>query len=129
MRPFRHACLAALLALSALPARADEVIAVYAATIGVDDLYNSNGQRLSAPWQVLRQDRANFHRYDISQPGDEWDPVFDSMDARAQMEALVRAGTITPQARAGIMSAGSTVVVEVWGAGNRLTWVNVDVYR
>lgn len=91
--------LAALMAAS--PTMAQDVVGTYVAYIGRADLFNSNGQRLDAPWQVLRQDRANFHRFGISQPGDEWDPFFGSIDNRAAMEpGCCAAGTSPPTPRA-----------------------------
>ncbi|MCL4187090.1 MAG: hypothetical protein KJZ85_05730 [Rhodobacteraceae bacterium] len=123
------AAAALALAAPAGPAAAQGLIAGYVAFIGRDDLYNSQGQRLTEPWQVLRQDRANFHRYGISQPGDQWDPVFHDIDARAAMERLLMQGSITPAARRDILRGGVMVEVQVYGAGGRATWIEVDVWR
>lgn len=112
-----------------LPAAAQDLLASYTAHIGQADLYNSNGQRLTEPWQVLRQDRANFHRFGIRQFADEDDPVFASMEARAQMESLLRQGSITPQARRAILRGDLIVHVQVWGWGNRLHSVRVQTDR
>lgn len=118
-------------AVAALPAAvsAQELIGSYVAYIGQQDLYNSKGARLSAPWQVLRQDRANFHRFRISQPGDEWDPFFGAIDNRAAMERMIMKGYINPQAARNVMNGGAMVIVEIYGRGNTGTSVNVDVYR
>ncbi len=110
-------------------ATAQEVIGTYTAEIGRDDLFNSEGQRLSAPWQVLRQDRANYHRFGISQPGDQWDPLFADANNRAAMEQMVMNGYMDPQAARDIMAGGATVVVTIYGSGGIGTYVNVDVYR
>jgi hypothetical protein len=117
------------LLLPALPAAADGVIASYGAYIDVDDLYNSDGERLSAPWQVLRQDRANYHRYGIAQPGDEWDPVFHDLDARAALERLLRQGSISPAAARIIMRGDALVYVTIWGNGLNATWVDVITWE
>lgn len=124
----RRAALALAL-LMATPAAAQDLIASYTAYIGQADLYNSNGQRLREPWQILRQDRANFHRFGIRQFADEYDPVFASMQARAQMESLLQQGTITPQARRAILRGDLIVHVQVWGWGNRLHSVRVQTER
>jgi len=121
---------ALLLALAMpLPAAAQDIVASYVAVIGVDDLYNSDGQRLAEPWQVLRQDRANYHRFGLSQPGDEWDPVFGDAKNREAMERMVRSGRMDPRAARDILAGGATVVVTVWGRGSRGESVDVDVYR
>jgi hypothetical protein len=129
-RNLRSWVVASMAALSfGAGAQAQEVIGSYAAYIGQQDLYNSDGARLSAPWQVLRQDRANFHRFGISQNGDEWDPFFGDANNRAAMEQMIMRGIMDPQAARDIMSGGATVVVTIYGSGNVGDYVNVDVYR
>ena len=109
------------------PAFADEIIGSYVAYIGRDDLYNSKGARLNEPWQILRQDRANYHRFGISQSGDEGDPFFGSMKNRAIMERMIMNGSITPGARDGLLRGGATVFVRIYGTGSRGKYVKVTV--
>lgn len=116
------------LALSTPVAAADELLADYVAFIGRDDLYNSKGARLSEPWQILRQDRANYHRFGISQPGDEWDPIFKDKSNRAIMERMVQHGNIEGSAGRGIVQGGVMVRVKVYDNGNR-DYVRVTVTR
>ena len=125
----RSAVFAFVAATCASPVLADEVMGSYAAYIGIDDLYNSNGIRLSEPWQVLRQDRANFHRFGISQPGDEWDPLFADVDNRAALERLVRRGYISDRAARDILRGDAVVYVTIWSEGGRATFINVEVSR
>jgi hypothetical protein len=124
-------CLAFCLSFAALslPASAQSVIGQYTAYIGNDDLYNSRGVRLWEPWQILRQDRANYHRFGISQPGDEWDSFFGDMNNRAAMEQMIMNGYINPQAARNIVNGGAIVVVRIYGSGGRGNRVEVDVYR
>lgn len=126
----------AVLAVLAVPtaflpaaAMAQEVIATYVAEIGRDDLYNSRGERLTEPWQVLRQDRANYHRFGIRDPGDEWDPLFHDADNRAAMERMVRQGRIDPAAARAILRGGALVQVEILGRRGRGESVVVTVWR
>lgn len=109
------------------PATAQELIGSYWAFIGTQDLYNSKGARLTAPWQVLRQDRANVHKFGISQAGDEWDPFFASIDNRAAMERMIMNGSIEASASRILMQGGATVFVRIYGSGNRGTSVRVTV--
>lgn len=118
---------AALAALSAVPAAADELIGSYSAYIGEDDLYNSNGDRLRQPWQILRQDRANFHKYGISQRGDEDDDFFASAENRANMEYMVQHGKIARSAAKALVRGGVMVTVEIYGSGGTGDFVNVTV--
>lgn len=115
--------------LLATPAAAQDVVASYAAYIGDRDLVNSNGERLTTPAQVLRQDRANYHRFGIAQAGDEWDPVFDSAENREALEAMVNAGSIDPAAAQVLTVGGAMVIVQIFGSGGVGTSVQVTVAR
>lgn len=119
----------AVLSMAATLAQADELIGSYVAYIGQDDLYNSRGARLTEPWQVLRQDRANYHRFGISQAGDEWDPFFGSMENRGIMERMIMNGSIEPSAARILVNGGATVFVRIYGNGGRGRYVNVRVVR
>lgn len=118
---------AATFTVTSTPVFADEIIGSYVAYIGRDDLYNSKGARLNEPWQILRQDRANYHRFGISQSGDEWDPFFGSKNNRAIMERMIMNGTITSGARSGLLQGGATVFVRIYGTGSRGNYVKVTV--
>lgn len=122
------ACALSALLLTAPTVMADEMIASYVAFIGQDDLYNSKGARLREPWQILRQDRANYHRFGVSQPGDEWDPIFKDMNNRAIMENMVRRGSIEASAGRNIVKGGVMVQVDVYDGGSR-DYVRVRVSR
>jgi len=130
MRYFKSMAIAAAL-LAAIPTAslAQELIGSYVAYIGREDLYNSKGARLSEPWQIIRQDRANFHRFGIQHAGDEWDSFFGDLNNRAAMERMIMNGYINPVAARDIVAGGATVVVEIWGYGNTGNSVRVDVYR
>lgn len=106
---------------------AEEIIGSYVAYIGRDDLYNSKGARLNEPWQILRQDRANYHKFGISQSGDEWDPFFDSIKNRAIMEQMIMNGSISSSARNDLLRGGATVFVRIYGSGSRGKYVKVTV--
>ncbi|WP_111732068.1 hypothetical protein [Roseovarius amoyensis] len=122
------AALAAVLA-GALPAAAQELIGSYTAYIGQADLHNSKGAWLTEPWQVLRQDRANYHRFGVAQNGDEWDPFFGNIDNRAAMERMIMNGRIDPGARRNLLQGGATVFVRIYGSGGVGRYVNVTVAR
>lgn len=116
--------------LAPVPAMADQMIGGYWAYIGRADLRNSRGQRLTSPAQVLRQDRANLHRYNIWQKGDEWDPYFGSYQAREAIAALVQNGSIGPRARAVLTQGRGLVYVHVYANRNgRLTRLRVTLNR
>lgn len=128
MKIFSAVALAAATIFTTVPAAfADEIIGSYVAYIGRDDLYNSKGARLNEPWQIMRQDRANYHRFGISQSGDEWDPFFGNMENRAIMERMIMNGSMTSGARDGLLRGGATVFVRIYGTGSRGRYVKVTV--
>lgn len=105
------------------------LIGVYTAFIGEHDLYNSRGQRLRQPWQIIRQDRANFHRFGIRDPGDSTDPFFASAENRAAMETMLARGSISRRAASDIVQGHVWVHVEIHGRGGVGRSVHVSVSR
>ena len=124
----RIGLVAALVLALVSPAVGQNVIGSYQAYIGTQDLYNSNGVALSAPWQVIRQDRANVHKFGIRQTGDQSDNWFGSAENRAALETWVMNGSMDPTARAKIMAGGATIHVEILGQGNNANVVRITVY-
>lgn len=116
-------------ALTAAPAVAQDLLESYTAYIGAADLRNSKGVRLSEPWQIVRQDRANFHRFNIRDPQDEWDSLFGDYNNRAAMEQMILRGWIDPQAARDIVRGGAMINVSIYGYGGVGQMVTVDVYR
>ena len=122
---FAAAC-AAVMVVSAGAARADELLESYSAYIGQDDLYNSNNERLTQPWQVIRQDRANVHRFGVSQPGDDTDSFFASARDRELAERMIRSGRIDRSAARRLLDGDVQIYVEIWrGAGG--DYINISV--
>lgn len=120
------ACIALLLA--AVPAAAQPYIGSYSAWIGGQDLYNSNGTRLWEAWQVIRQDRANYHRFMRRDPQDGGDPWFANPNARAQLERAVMAAGLAPWQRQQIVNGGVMVQVDLFGWSGQVATVNVQVF-
>ncbi|WP_101069013.1 protease inhibitor I42 family protein [Roseovarius salinarum] len=96
----------------------------YVARIGRQDLYNSEGARLKEPWQVLRQDRANYHRFGLRDPRDEGDRYFDTAASRERIERMYEAGGVTGGISAEVAQAlvqgGATVEVDIHDCGQFL---------
>jgi hypothetical protein len=97
------------------PARAQELVESYTAYPSEADHFNSNGQRLTSAAAIIRQDRANFHRFGRGNPGDEGDRFFASIDSRAAMERMLERGRSSPAAINAIV--------------NRTPLIRVDIYR
>ena len=108
--------------------QAQQLLESYTAFLSQNDHYNSNGQRLTEPWQIIRQDRANFHRYGTGDPQDGWDSFFGNFNNRARAEQMLLNGYISPQARNAIVNGQVMVQVEIWGQGGTGTSIRVDVF-
>jgi len=105
----------------------DYLLEDYRAWIGRQDLFNSRGQRLTQPWQIIRQDRANFHRFGRADPGDEWDSFFSSASNRDRMERMLMRGNISPSAARAIVGGGVLIQVEIFGRGTVGNAIRVTV--
>lgn len=112
--------------VSAGVAHADELLESYSAYIGQDDLYNSNNERLTQPWQVIRQDRANVHRFGVRQPGDDVDSFFASARNRELAERMIRDGSIEGSAARALLGGDVRIHVEIWRGGNG-DYLNISV--
>lgn len=103
------------------------VVETYHAFLSARDHYNSNGVRLTQPWQIIRQDRANFHRFGRADEGDQWDSFFASATNRARMESMLRRGSISARAASAIVNREVWVRVQILGHGRTGTAVRVTV--
>jgi hypothetical protein len=104
---------AALLALAA-PVSAAELIESYQARLSSADHFNSSGERLTATAAIIRQDRANFHKFGIRDAEDESDRFFADQGNRALMERLLERGRTTGEARRAIVNGTPLIRVELW---------------
>lgn len=79
---------------SLVPSALSEEVVRYRARISARDHQNSSGVALSKVEQILRQDRANFHRGIHQDPDDETDPAFADPRNREALEALAQRANI-----------------------------------
>lgn len=99
----------------------------YRAYIGQADLFNSSGTRLTQPWQIIRQDRANFHQYGIRDQDDQSDSFFADPANRQALEAMLRNGTMTREAATMIVHGNVWVDVNIYGREGTGRWIDVTV--
>ena len=114
--------------LSALiaPAAAQELKESYKALLSEKDHFNSNGERLQSAAAIIRQDRANFHRFGIRDPADQDDVFFTDVNNRAALESLIERGTSEPRAINRIVNGTPLVRVDIF-AGPSGPFVNVTL--
>lgn len=90
------------------------VLAEYTARIGPDDHFNSGGDRLDTVAAILRQDRANMHRFDLADDEDESDDYFTDAQTRGLFEWLISRGLTRADTRRAIINGNPLVRVTVY---------------
>ena len=114
MHVIRSLCAAALACL-AIPASAQHgPLGHYNARLGPADHFNSAGVRLRSVAAILRQDRANFHRFGRADRGDQSDGFFDDANNRAALERMIARGRINQAARYVIVNGEPMVHVDIY---------------
>ncbi len=107
---------------------ADELLGSYVALLSSHDHFNSRGARLTKPWQIIRQDRANFHKFGIRDRLDQPDTFFHSIHNRSIAERMVMNGYIAPGLSNRITNGEVAVRVEIYGRGLVGTSLRILVY-
>ncbi|HEV7251505.1 MAG TPA: hypothetical protein VGN97_00170 [Mesorhizobium sp.] len=88
-------------------------VETYCATLSETDRTASDGFELTDAASILRQDRANYHRFKRRDPGDDSDSTFGSAQARERIPAMLDRGRIDDAARRSIESGPADVCVDV----------------
>jgi len=87
------------------------LVTSYIAKIGYQDHYNSRGRRLTTLSDILRQDRANYHKFYKRDSEDEGDDLFSSKRNRGLLKGLVRNSNIPYSIENSVMH--DTPIIEV----------------
>jgi hypothetical protein len=105
----------------------NQLIESYRAFIGEADLFNSTGTRLTQPWQIIRQDRANFHQFGNRDRGDEADSFFADTANRQALELMLRNGTMTRDAANMVVRGNVWIDVDIYGSQGSGRWIDITV--
>lgn len=96
-------------------AQADQLLGTYIARISDNDHFASDGYRLDTAAQMVRQDRANWHKFGRGDREDQDDPWFASTASRAKFERMLSKGGAINQATRRAIAGGDPVIeVEVY---------------
>ena len=112
----RKIALAAILLMvsGGTPLMAQQLLDSYIARIGPDDHFNSRGVRLKSAAAIIRQDRANYHKFGLRDADDEYDSYFGSKANRARMERMLKNGRATGSARRDIINNQPLIRVKIY---------------
>ena len=99
----------------------------YRAFLSERDHFNSSGKRLRNPAAIIRQDRANFHRFGRRDAGDEWDEYLHSTNNRAIVERWLNAGNTPSWVKRRIVNGTPYINVHFYGDGYSVYSISVEV--
>ncbi|MGN6307899.1 MAG: hypothetical protein ACTHNH_24015 [Mesorhizobium sp.] len=103
-------------------AKADEFLGSYVARISDEDHFASDGYRLDGAAQMVRQDRANYHKFHRRDRDDERDRWFRGNDDRARLERMLqRPGAMSGSTRNAIVRGEPLIQVDVYTRSVRVT--------
>lgn len=104
---------------------AQQLLESYQAYLSPGDHYNSRGVRLRSAAAIIRQDRANFHKFGKGDAADDWDNFFGSKANRAGLERMLNNGSISRRARNQIINGEPVIIVNIYGRGSTATYIEV----
>lgn len=114
---------------SLLPSSADaaELIEQYIAVLSAKDHFNSKGKRLTSAAAIIRQDRANYHKFGLRDQGDAGDSFFADAENRATLEKMLERGTSTRSAINSVVNGTPVILVQIFRSESGLPFINVSV--
>lgn len=97
------------------PAKADEFLGSYVARISERDHHASDGYPLDNAAQMVRQDRANYHKFRRRDRDDENDAWFRGADDRVRFERMLqRPGAMSGSVKRAIANGEPLIQVDVY---------------
>ena len=102
------------------------IVASYKAHLSAQDHFSSNGSRLSDAASVIRQDRANFHKFGLRDAQDQSDDFFANSSNREALEQMLKRGNISPGLSETIINGRPFVIVKVIRISTGSFYIQVD---
>ena len=89
------------------------IVTSYKAHLSAQDHLSSSGSRLSNPAAIIRQDRANFHKFGLRDAQDQSDDFFANASNREALEQMLVRGNMNPILSQEIINGRPIVIVKV----------------
>ena len=99
-----------------LHAQEGKVLNTYRARLSSKDHFSSSGERLTTPAAIIRQDRANFFKFNNADREDEGDSYFDTAEHRERLEQALEHGHTSRAAYKAIGNGTPLIEVTVYRA-------------
>lgn len=116
-RGFGGAALAVALFVWASAASAQQLIGSYTARLSAQDHFNSRGARLNSAAAIIRQDRANFHEFGVTDEEDWSDEFFVLKRNRDLLERYLANGRADPGVLNAIVNGTPLIRVDIYRDG------------
>ncbi|MER9745962.1 hypothetical protein [Mesorhizobium sp. M0140] len=101
--------------LGVLAAHADDMLGSYVARISDRDHQASDGYALDNAAQMVRQDRANWHKFHRRDSDDEGDGWFRTNGQRADLQRMLeRGGAMSSSTKRAIVNGEPLIQVDVY---------------
>ncbi|WP_027164172.1 hypothetical protein [Mesorhizobium sp. WSM1293] len=101
--------------LGVVAAHADDMLGSYVARISDRDHQASDGYALDNAAQMVRQDRANWHKFHRRDSDDEADGWFRTNDQRADLQRMLeRGGAMSSSTKRAILNGEPLIQVDVY---------------
>lgn len=105
-----------------------ELAGQYRAFLYETDRRDAAGGQLAEAWQVLREDRINYHDRNLRDADDEADPVFATAANRDRIETMVANGNLTEQSARKIVERNVLVQVNIYARDGEPERLDITVY-
>jgi hypothetical protein len=102
------------LLLSPLSYAEEALVDSYTARLSSEDHFNSDGQRLKNVADIIRQDRANYHKFNVRDNDDNGDSFFADKDNRERIPVMLKKGHIDKQTTNSILNGTPVVLVNIY---------------
>jgi hypothetical protein len=100
--------------VSASSGKAQQPVESYVAFLSEADHFNSSGERLRTAAAIIRQDRANFHRFGRRDRADESDGFFADEANRQALEQMLEHGRADPGVISRIVNGTALIRVDIF---------------
>jgi hypothetical protein len=97
------------------PSHTEEMIVEsYTARLSSKDHFNSDGVRLKLVADIIRQDRANYHKFNVRDNDDTGDNFFSDKDNRGRITVMLEKGHIDKATTQSILNGTPVVLVNIY---------------
>jgi hypothetical protein len=111
---------------SASSGKAQQQVESYVAFLSEADHFNSSGERLRTAAAIIRQDRANFHRFGRRDQADESDSFCADEANREALEQMLEHGHAAPGVISRIVNGTALIRVDIF-RGSSEPFIKVTV--